>query len=167
MGTPSIDIDEQRDMRLLYDSNGTPRLIEGNGQGLTGAVSLGPPFAGTEPIAASALNPQGGGVAAWPSADTQGNPAVAVLEDFPSGAVQTALVSGGAGGEVGELAVGRSGLGDGLVAFRQGPFGNAAIVVARGQRAAGAVRRDRPQRLDQALPGAAFLAAAPQARTDR
>ena len=52
-------------------------------------------------------------------------------EDFPGGAVQTALVSGGAGGEVGELAVGRSGLGDGLVAFRQGPFGDAAIVAAQ------------------------------------
>ncbi len=52
-------------------------------------------------------------------------------EDFPSGAAQTGLVSGGAGGEVGELAVGRSGLGDGLVAFRQGPFGNAAIVAAQ------------------------------------
>ena len=130
VGTPSIDIDEQRQMRLLYDSNGTPRLVEGNGEGLTGAISLGPAFAGREPIAASALNPQGGGVAAWPSADSQGNPAVAVLEDFPGGAVQTALVSGGAGGEIGELAVGRSGLGDGLVAFRQGPFGNAAIVAS-------------------------------------
>jgi hypothetical protein len=32
---------------------------------------------------------------------------------------------------VAELAVGRSGLGDGLVAFRQGPFGNAAIVAAQ------------------------------------
>jgi hypothetical protein len=32
---------------------------------------------------------------------------------------------------VSELAVGRSGLGDGLVAFQQGALGNAAIVVAR------------------------------------
>ena len=38
------------------------------------------------------------------------------------------LSSGGAGGEVGELSVGRSGLGDGLVAFRQGALGNAAVV---------------------------------------
>ena len=56
---------------------------------------------------------------------------MAVREDFPSGAIQTALVSGGAGGEVAELAVGRSGLGDGLIAFRQGPFGDAAIVAAQ------------------------------------
>lgn len=131
VGPPSIDIDEKQSMRLLYDSNGTPRVIEGNDRGLSGALSLGPPFAGAEPLAASVMNPEGGGVSAWPSVETAGHPAVAVREDFPSGAVQTALLSGGAGGEVGELAVGRSGLGDGLVAFRQGPFGNAAIVAAQ------------------------------------
>jgi hypothetical protein len=131
VGPPSIDIDEQRSMRLLYDSNGSPRVIEGNDRGLSGALSLGPLFAGAEPSSASVMNPEGGGVSAWPSADAQGDPAVAVREDFPDGAVQTALVSGGAGGEVGELAVGRSGRGDGLIAFRQGQFGDAAIVAAQ------------------------------------
>jgi hypothetical protein len=131
VGPPSIDIDEKEDLRLLYDSNGTPRVIEGDDKGLTGALSLGPPFAGAETSAASVMNPQGGGVSAWPSADSAGHPAVAVREDFAGGAVQTALVSGGAGGEVAELAVGRSGLGDGLIAFRQGPFGDAAIVAAQ------------------------------------
>lgn len=131
VGPPSIDLDEKRDVRLLYDDNGTPRVIEGANRGLSPAVSLGPPFAGSEPYSASVMNPSGGGLSAWPSADAQGDPAVAVREDFPDGAVQTALVSGGAGGEVGELAVGRSGLGDGLVAFRQGAFGNAAIVAAQ------------------------------------
>ena len=131
IGAPSIDIDEKEDLRLLYDSNGTPRVIEGDDKGLTNALSLGPPFAGAETSAASVMNPQGGGVSAWPSANPQGDPAVAVREDFPSGAIQTALVSGGAGGEVAELAVGRSGLGDGLIAFRQGTFGDAAIVAAQ------------------------------------
>jgi hypothetical protein len=131
VGPPSIDIDERQDMRLLYDANGQPRVIEGNDRGLSGALSLGPGFVGAEPFAASVMNPEGGGISAWPSAEGQGHPAVAVREDFPDGAVQTALVSGGAGGEVGELAVGRSGLGDGLVAFRQGPFGNAAVVAAQ------------------------------------
>jgi hypothetical protein len=131
VGPPSIDIDEKQDMRLLYDANGAPRVIEGNDRGLSGALSLGPGFAGAEPFAATVMNPGGGGLSAWPSAEGQGHPAVAVREDFPDGAVQTALVSGGAGGEVGELAVGRSGLGDGLVAFRQGQFGNASIVAAQ------------------------------------
>jgi hypothetical protein len=131
LGPPSIDIDEKQDMRLLYDSNNTPRVIEGNDRGLSGSLALGPSFAGSEPSSASVMNPAGGGVSAWPSADSQGAPAVAVREDFPGGAVQTALVRGGAGGPVGELAVGRSGLGDGLVAFQQGPLGNAAIVAAQ------------------------------------
>jgi len=130
VGPPSIDIDENRQMRLLYDSNGTPRVVEGKASVISAGVSLGPPFVGAEPYAASVMNPDGGGISAWPSADAQGDPAVAVREDFPEGAVQTALVSGGAGGEVSELAVGRSGLGDGLVAFRQGSFGDAAIVAA-------------------------------------
>lgn len=131
VGPPSIDIDEQRDLRLLYDSNGTPRVVEGTDLGLSGTLSLGPAFVGSELSTASVMNPAGGGVSAWPSADAQGDPALAVREDFPSGAVQTALVSGGAGGQIGELALGRSGLGDGLVAFLQGSLGNAAIVVAQ------------------------------------
>ena len=102
-GPPSIDIDEQQGMRLLYDANGTPRVIEGAGSATFPGVSLGPPFAGSEPFAVSVMNPQGGGVSAWPSEESPAIPAVAVREDFPSGAVQTALVSGGAGGEVGEL----------------------------------------------------------------
>jgi len=131
IGPPSIDVDEKRFMRMLYDSDGTPQVIEGTDRGLSGALTLGPPFAGSESASVSVMNPEGGGVSAWPSADSQGDPAVGVRENFPNGAVQTALVSGGAGGEVAELAVGRSGLGDGIVAFRQGQFGNAAIVAAQ------------------------------------
>lgn len=130
VGPPSIDTDEKQDLRLLYDANGTPRVIEGTGRGLVAALSLGPPFAGSEPFSASVMNQAGGGISAWPSIDGQGRPVVAIREDFPGGGVQTGLVSGGAGGTVGELAIGRSGLGDGLVAFRQGPFGDAAVVVA-------------------------------------
>ncbi len=137
VGRPGIDIDEKQDMRLLYDSNGTPRVIDGTDRGLSGTVSLGPPFAGSsgapasEVSAASVMNPEGGGISAWPSADPNGAPAVAIREDYSTGAVQTALVSGGAGGAIGELAVGRSLLGDGLVAFQQGPVGDAAIVAAQ------------------------------------
>jgi hypothetical protein len=131
VGPPSIDSDEKQDLRLLYDANGTPRVIEGTDRGLVAALSLGPEFAGTEPLAASVMNQAGGGISAWPSADGSGLPVVAVREDFPGGAVQTGLVSGGAGGEIGELDAGRSGLGDGLVAFRQGQFGDAAIVATQ------------------------------------
>jgi hypothetical protein len=131
IGPPSIDIDQNQDLRLLYDANGEPRVVQGTDLGLSGVLSLGPRFVGGEARSASVMNPAGGGVSAWPSADPHGHPAVAVREDFSQGGVQTALVGGGSGGEVGELAVARSGLGDGLVAFRQGPLGAAAIVVTR------------------------------------
>jgi hypothetical protein len=129
VGAPDVDLDEKEGLRLLYDDNGVARVIEGNDRGLSGALSLGAPWVGSNLDAASVMNPSGGGVSAWPSGSAAG-PAVAVREDFPGGGVQTALVRGGDGGEVGELAVGRSGLGDGLVAFQQGPIGNAAIVAA-------------------------------------
>ncbi len=130
IGPPSIDIDEQREMRLLYDSNGSPRVVHGTDKGVLDTLALGPSVAGSEAPSASVMNPAGGGVSAWVS--TRGTvPAVAVREDFPDGAVQTALVGGGAGGPIGELAVGRSGLGDGLIAFQQGALGDAAIVAAQ------------------------------------
>jgi hypothetical protein len=138
IGRPSIDLDEKEGLRLLYDSNGTPRVVEGNDEGLSGTLSLGPPFLSTlrqtpasELPSASVMNPEGGGLSAWPSVDPQGAPEVAVREDFPDGAVQTGLVSGGAGGPITELGVGRSGLGDGLVAFQQGALGDAAIVATQ------------------------------------
>jgi hypothetical protein len=129
VGAPSIDVDERRSMRVVYDDDGQSRLVEGNDRGQLSALTLGPAFSGPETGAVSVMNPEGGGIAAWPSAN-QGHAAVAVLENFPDGAVQTGLVAGGPGGEISELAVGRSGLGDGLVAFRQGPIGDAAIVAA-------------------------------------
>jgi hypothetical protein len=136
VGRPAIDVDERLSMRLLYDSNGTPRVVEGSDLGLVGSVALGSPFVGStlspasEMPTAAAVGPDGGGVAAWPSADRRGVPGVAVREDYPGGGVQTGLISGAGGGPIGELAVGRSGLGDGIVAFQQGPVGNAAIVGA-------------------------------------
>lgn len=137
IGRPSVDVDERRRTRLLYDSNGKPRSVTRTGTGTVQASTLGSGFLGSllgpanELAAASLSNPEGGGVSAWPSSDVQGRPGVGVREDFPDGAAQTALLSGGAGGPIGELAVGRSGLGDGLVAFQQGPIGDAAIVGAQ------------------------------------
>jgi len=137
IGRPSVDVDEQRQARLLYDSNGAPREVERSDKGELSPSTLGSPFSGSllgpaqELAAAAVVNPQGGGVSAWPSSDRLGRPGLGVREDFPGGAVQTALLSGGAGGPIGELAVGRSGLGDGLVAFQQGAVGDASIVGAQ------------------------------------
>jgi PKD domain len=136
IGRPSIDIDEDRDVRLLYDAGGKARVVEGTDVGLTGTLTLGSPFAAPKPYqawelpSASVMNPEGGGVSAWPSEEPRGAPAVGVREDFPGGGVQTGLLSGAGGGPIVQLGVGRSGLGDGLVAFQQGALGGAAIVAA-------------------------------------
>jgi hypothetical protein len=130
VGSPSIDVDDREEVRIAYDSGGTVRIVQGSYRGLANGISLGPPLAAPGLGVASVMNPSGGGITAWPSVEVLGRPAVAVREDFPTGAVQTALLSGGNGGGVEEVAVGRSGLGDALVAFQQGAVGNAAIVAA-------------------------------------
>ena len=136
IGRPSIDIDESRDVRLLYDSDGEPRVVEGTDVGLTGTVSLGPPFAAPKPYmaselpAASVMNPEGGGVSAWPSENPAGAPVVAVREDFPGGGVQTGLVAAARGGPIART--GRRALGSRRRArcLPAGALGDAAVVAA-------------------------------------
>jgi hypothetical protein len=74
------------------------------------------------------VDPEGGGLAAYPALDSEGRAAVAVRQEAPSGAAQTGLVSGDQGGPVAGLTIGRSGGGDGLIAFRQGEPGHLQIV---------------------------------------
>jgi hypothetical protein len=83
IGPPSVDIDEHREVRLLYDSDGSPSVVEGNDKSVLETVPLGPLFSGGEAPSASVMNPAGGGISAWPSATPAGVPAVAVREDFP------------------------------------------------------------------------------------
>jgi hypothetical protein len=129
VGPPSADIDESGDTSLLYDADGTARLITSDVGGPSGTVSLAGPFDSDEPAAASIVEPTGGSVSAWSSGDVQG-PGVDVRQEFTDGSTQTALLRGGNGGPVSGLAVGRSGTGDALFGFLQGPLGNAAIVAS-------------------------------------
>ena len=129
VGPPAVDTDANNDIRLVYADDGSARVITGTAGSASPAVTLGPFVAAPEPAPASVVNPEGGGVAAWPSGNGQG-PAIAVREDFPGGGAQTALVRAGAGGPVDGLGAGASGAGDGLVGFMQGPLGNAAIAAS-------------------------------------
>lgn len=129
VGPPSIDSDENGDTSLLYDADGSPRLITTAVGGTNGAATLAGPFDGGEPSAAAVVEPTGGSVAAWASSDAQGA-GVAVRQEYDDGSVQTGMLRGGDGGPVSGLSVGRSGTGDALVAFMQGPVGNASIVAS-------------------------------------
>ena len=79
----------------------------------------------------TAVNPDGGGLVAYPAIDGNGRPALAVRQEFPSGAAQAGLLAGAEGGPVAQPAIGLSGAGDGLIGFRQGEPGRFQIVAAR------------------------------------
>jgi len=137
VGPPSASMSATGRVRVLFDEGGTPEVVTGNESALAPAFALGTPFLAAESGAASEVAPastsgrQGAGISAWPSTDAQGNPGVGIREDFSDGNVQTALLSAPGGGPVGALAAGASSYGDGLVAFQQGPLGDAAILAVR------------------------------------
>jgi hypothetical protein len=101
--------------------------VDANG-GLTPAVNPpGPPAEpGAETVAA--IDPEGGGVTAYPALDAQGRPVAAVRQEFSSTAAQTGLLAGPRGGPVEEMTIGPSGHGDALIGFRQGEAGHYEIV---------------------------------------
>lgn len=99
----------------------------GNGAAQQIAMPTGPlPTAAS--LAATAVGPNGGGVVAYPTADSKRRPVVAVRQEFPSGALQTSLLSGSQSGPVAALSIGRSGRGDALIGFLQGEAGGYQVV---------------------------------------
>ena len=135
-----------RNLRLLYDANGMPRVVEGNDQGLSGTLSLGPSLRRLRTGRGERDEPGRRRRLGLAERRRARPPGGRRARGLPRRRSADGLVSGGAGGEVGELAVGRSGLGDGLVAFRQGPIGR------RGDR-----RRERGS-----APPAPFVLTAPK-----
>jgi hypothetical protein len=135
-GPPDVSVGDEGgpegSLRLGFLAGAEPRLMGIDSKGTLVGVPLpaGPPAqAGTQPVAA--IGPEGGGLLAYASTDAAGRPAVEVRQEFASGAVQTGLVSGSGGGPVAELAIGRAGAGDALIAFRQGEPGRLQIVAER------------------------------------
>jgi len=133
-GPPDVSVVETSNRstptRLAFLAGSRLRQMGGAGAlGPIAARSPSPGQAGTAPVVA--VDPNGGGIVAYPSLTSAGAPAVAVRQEFGSGAVQTGLVSGNGGGPVAELSLGRSELGDGLLGFRQGEAGRYQIVADR------------------------------------
>lgn len=116
-------------MRLGFLSGSQLRQMQAAAGGGATPLAMPPGPSGlADSVPVVAVDPEGGGLVAYPAVDALGLPTVAVRQEFGSGAAQTATVSGTGGGPVGELSIGRSGAGDGLIAFRQGEAGRYAIV---------------------------------------
>lgn len=119
-------------MRLGFLAGSQLRQMAVDPNGALVGVTL-PPGPAAQPGATTvtAVDPEGGGLAAYPALDPEGHPVVAVRQEFPSGSAQTGLISGSAGGPISALTIGRSDSGDGLLAFRQGEVGHSEIVAER------------------------------------
>lgn len=136
VGPPDValaeDDDRKATTRLAYVAGSRLRQVGGSGEGAIGPLAVpGAPPAVPGSAAVAAADPAGGGLVAYPALDPNGRPAVAVRQEFASGAAQTGLVSGVQSGPVAGLAIGRSGGGDGLIGFRQGEAGRYQIVAER------------------------------------
>jgi hypothetical protein len=129
LGTPSVAIDPKGDYRVAYSANGATRIVS-ESRGKTGTPAT---LGGNAGPALEAIDPEGGGVTAWPTNSPAGQPAVEVREDFPRGAWQTAYLTAPISGPIGGIAAAGSGLGDELIAFEQGTTQNSQVVGAVAQ----------------------------------
>lgn len=88
------------------------------------------PPAASEAEIVDAVDYEGNGVVAFPTAGPEGG-RLAVRQEFSSGAVQSGVVSGARSGPIEALAIGRSGAGDALIGFLQGEPGHYEVVAER------------------------------------
>ncbi|HET7446012.1 MAG TPA: PKD domain-containing protein, partial [Solirubrobacterales bacterium] len=118
-------------LRLAFSAGAQNRQVAVDKNGALVPVSApGGPAAVPGAESVTALDPDGGGVVAYPAL-AEGSQAVAVRQEFASGAAQTGLLSGLQDGPIGQLRIGDSGSGDALIGFRQGEPGRFQIVVER------------------------------------
>lgn len=119
-------------LRLGFVAGGQVQLIEADESGKLTPV---PPLAEPAPLpgaeAVTAIDPDGGGVVAYPALGSGALPVVAVRQEFASGAAQLGLLTGTQGGPIAQLRLDGSGAGDALIGFRQGEPGRFQIVAER------------------------------------
>lgn len=119
-------------MRLSFVAGSQAHLLGADQAGNPATVPLPPgPTAVPGGESVAAVDPEGGGVVAYPALDSAGHQALAVRQEFTGGAAQVALVSGAQSGPIAGLAIGGSGSGDALIGFRQGEPGHFQIVADR------------------------------------
>jgi hypothetical protein len=134
-GPPAVAIGDEGgpegSLRLGFIAGSAPQLVGFDRKGaLVGLPWTGGPQAlpGATPVAAVGGD---SGLLAYPAEDSAGHAAVAIRQEFPSGASQSGLLSAPQGGPVSDLQIGSAGNGNALIAFRQGEPGHLQIVAER------------------------------------
>jgi hypothetical protein len=127
-----VVVDDRGNFRIAFTSGSVAEVLAGDEQSAAlPEVPLGAAVTAGGGSAVTALNPDGGGVTAWPAANPSGLLGVAVREDFPNGAAQAALLSGAIDGPVSQIGAGGSESGETLIGSREGPAGAYEIVGVR------------------------------------
>jgi len=130
IGPPSVAVESHNKYRVAYTAAGATRLVSGTENGSGSPTVLG--GASAEP-AFTAIDPEGGGTTVWQSTNSAGLPVVQAREDFSGGSWQGGYLSAPLSGPVSDLVSGESGLGDALIAFRQGPPGASQVMAGFAQ----------------------------------
>ena len=136
LGVPGVGATEKGGkegaMQMVFASGAVLHRVGVDASGaLTPDVAPPGPAARPGGEAVAVIGPEGGDVLAYSAVDPQGRPVAAVRQELASGAAQTGLLAGVAGGPIGGLQAGPSGTGDALIGFRQGEAGHYEIVVER------------------------------------
>jgi hypothetical protein len=122
IGPPSLAEDEDGDERIAYTDGGEAFATDSTAEH---PAALG---SAAGAAALTTVDPDGGGVTAWPSADPTGLPLVDVDDAFPGGGSQFARLVGGLPGPITGLSLGSDGAGDAIIAWMQGPVGDSEVV---------------------------------------
>jgi PKD domain len=130
IGPPSVAVESHNKYRVAYTAAGAARLVSGTENGSGSPSVLG---GADGELAFTTIDPEGGGTTVWQSTDSSGLPVVQAREDFPGGSWQGGYLSAPLSGPVSDLVSGESGLGDVLIAFRQGPAGGSQVMATFAQ----------------------------------
>jgi hypothetical protein len=130
LGPPNVSIDDNGNFRLAYTAAGAARTILGSERSIGAPVTLG---AASAAASLTTINPEGGGVNAWPATSSTGQPVLDARQEFGHGAWQLAQLSAPISGPLDGFSLGGSGMGDALIAFRQGPPGQSQVMGAVAQ----------------------------------
>jgi hypothetical protein len=131
LGPPSVSLAESGGTgayQLAYTVAGTVKTVTGDDYKGNGApVTLG---AAQSETALTSAGLEGGGVTVWRATTGAGLQVIDAREGFTGGAWQLAQLSAPLGGALDEPVLSGAGLGDALIAFRQGPPGQSQVMAA-------------------------------------
>lgn len=133
LGAPAVAVSEPGIFRATFAGGSALQLAVGDPVSLTAPQSLGA-VTGTDRPGIT-ISPDGQTVSAWSTSDGSGEPIVAIEQDLADGRSAKGHVAANVGGSIADLTLTGSGLGDALVAFRQGQGADGQIAATAVQAA--------------------------------